>query len=234
MDKTLKNATHILVIDDDRRIRELLDRYLTKHDMIVNTACDAVEAREMLTYFDYDLIVCDVMMPGENGFDLTRTLRKSGVQIPILLLTAMGESKNRIEGLETGADDYLVKPFEPRELLLRIQSILRRQPDRDKSVTIRFGHLNFDTHRNILSKDNDVIPLTSVENQLLKILIDQSHETVSRFDLLKKAGIDGNERTVDVQVTRLRRKIEPEPKRPRYLQTVRGEGYVLHPDAEEE
>lgn len=224
------SAPHILIIDDDRRIRELLHRYLSQHDMVVNMASDAIQAREKLDYFAYDLIVCDVMMPGEDGFSLTKSLVNAGFKTPILLLTAKGDTKDRIEGLESGADDYLVKPFEPRELLLRIQSILRRQPEPQDITAMTFGSLRFDKQRNGLFNGDDLIPLTTVEAQLLTTLIERAGQTISREELLKESHINGNERTVDVQVTRLRRKIEPDPKRPRYLQTIRGEGYVLRPD----
>ncbi len=224
------NNPHILVVDDDQRIRKLLHRYLSQQDMIVNMAANAKEAREKLDYFAYDLVVCDVMMPGEDGFSLTKHLIDDGFKTPILLLTAKGEAQDRITGLETGADDYLVKPFEPRELLLRIQAILRRQPNPQEIKDIYFGNLCFDLQHNVLMNGEEIITLTSVESQLLKTLVKNVGETVSREQLLMDSGINGNERTVDVQVTRLRRKIEPDPKRPRYLQTVRGEGYVLRPD----
>ena len=221
---------HILVVDDDRRLRELLHKYLSENGFRVTTAENAASARAKLLSLAFDLIVLDVMMPGENGLDLTAALRpQSGV--PILLLTARGEAEDRIEGLERGADDYLAKPFEPRELVLRIRTILSRiVPPVEAPGTIRLGECSFDIERLELRRGEGRIRLTSTEASLLKTLALNSGLPLSREALRRDSAECANNRSVDVQVTRLRRKIEPDPKLPRYLQTVRGKGYVLRPD----
>ena len=219
---------HLLIVDDDARTRELLQRYLVERGFHVTTAADAAEARECLKSFTFDLLVVDVMMPGEDGLSLTRTLRKTE-DVPILLLTARGEPPDRIAGLETGADDYVAKPFEPRELLLRIASILRRaRPTSEVVPGMALGAFYFDTQRGELTKAEQPVRLTSAESALLKVLARKAGRTVSRQELCDAGKV--SERSIDVQVTRLRRKIEPNPKVPRYLQTVWGEGYVLLPD----
>ena len=220
---------HILVVDDDTRLRDLLRKYLTENGFRITTAHDAGEAREKLQSFAFDLIVLDVMMPGESGFELTDALRKEG-DIPILLLTAMGEANDRIKGLEAGADDYLPKPFEPRELVLRIQTILRRAQEEETAEAIHLGDCSFDLAREELRREGELVRLTSAEASLLATLAKHAGQALSRERLVEEARIRGNTRTVDVQVTRLRRKIESDPKLPRYLQTVRGQGYVLRPD----
>ena len=221
---------HLLVVDDDARLRELLRRYLIDQGFRVTTAGDAAEARTRLESLAFDLLVLDVMMPGENGLDLTRSLR-SASRIPILLLTAMAEPEDRINGLERGADDYLVKPFEPRELVLRIRNILQRMPASDAGAAeLRFGALRLDLVRGELYRGGDPVHLTAAEAALLLALARRANVAVSREALSEEAQFSGNVRTVDVQVTRLRRKIEHDPKFPRYLQTVRGTGYVLKPD----
>ncbi len=223
-----ETAPHILVVDDDTRIRELLRKYLVENGFRVTTAQDAAAARANLAGLDFDLLVLDVMMPGEDGLELTRAIRRdSGV--PILLLTAMGEADDRINGFERGADDYLVKPFEPRELVLRIQTILRRT-DTARRTEIRLGSHTFDLPRERLLHGDRPVRLTTNEASLLRSLARNAGVTMSRDALIRDSRIDGNARTVDVQVTRLRRKIEPDPRAPRYLQTVRGRGYVLVPD----
>lgn len=222
---------HILVVDDDTRLRQLLNKYLIENDYFVSTAADAAEARQQLEAMTFDLIVLDVMMPGENGLALTKSLRADN-SVPILLLTAMGETADRIKGLEMGADDYLTKPFEPRELLLRINSILRRSA-RDvpaEPQRCRFGRFTYDPVRGELLGDGDIVHLTSAEATLLSVLAATPGETLSREDLAARTGNSSNLRTVDVQVTRLRKKIEEDPRLPRYLQTVRGRGYVLWTD----
>ena len=221
-------APHILVVDDDTRLRELLRKYLIDNGFRVTTASDAADARANLAGFDFDLLVLDVMMPGENGLDLTRAIR-CGSRVPILLLTAMGEPANRINGFERGADDYLVKPFEPRELVLRIQTILRRT-ESTVPAELRFGRRRFDVPRKQLLEGDRPVHLTTTEASLLQSLVRHAGETMSRDALIRESRIVGNARTVDVQITRLRRKIEPDPRAPRYLQTVRGEGYILVPD----
>lgn len=221
---------HLLVVDDDARLRELLRRYLADSGFRVTTAADAGEARANLASFAFDLVVLDVMMPGESGLDLTRALRREG-RVPVLLLTAMAEPEDRVNGLEQGADDYLSKPFEPRELVLRIRNLLLRRPAADPDRReIRFGGCRFDLVRGELFRGGDVIRLTAAEAGLLASLAQSAGEAVSREELSLSAQFSGNVRNVDVQMTRLRRKIERDPRFPRYLQTVRGTGYVLKPD----
>ena len=226
----MEDSPHILVVDDDRRLRDLLQKFLTESGFRVTVADSAAEAREKLLGFQFDLLVLDVMMPGESGLDLTSGLRETSA-VPILILTAMAEPENRIDGLELGADDYLTKPFEPRELVARIRSILRRAHtvQRDKTA-FRFGPHSYDTRRQILMGPDGVVPLTGAEARLLDVLAGNAGEPVNRDTLQERSGITGSARAVDVQVTRLRRKIEPDPRTPRYLQTIRGQGYVLWPD----
>ena len=221
---------HILVVDDDARLRKLLARYLSEHGFLVASAEDAADARVKLASFAFDLIVLDLMMPGESGLSLAADLRRrSGV--PILMLTAMGEPEDRIAGLEKGADDYMVKPFEPRELLLRIGNILRRVPQASAlPAEVRMGDMVFDMEREELRDGDQPVKLTSVETALLAALARRAGVALSREELIDLTGAAGGDRAVDVQVTRLRRKIESDPRDPRYLQTVRGRGYVLKPD----
>jgi len=229
----MDGQAHILVVDDDTRLRGLLKKYLSDNGFMVSAAADAAEARQQLEAIAFDLIVLDVMMPGESGLELTKALRQNGCPLPILLLTAMGETSDRIGGFESGADDYLTKPFDPRELLLRIGSILRRTTREEvppPPADCRFGSFTFDLARGELRQDGDVVHLTSAEQTLLAVLAAQPGETLSREELGAATGNSGNLRTVDVQVTRLRKKLEDDPKQPRYLQTMRGRGYVLWPD----
>jgi two-component system phosphate regulon response regulator OmpR len=221
---------HILVVDDDDKLRKLLARYLADHGYMVATAANAGEARATLANVAFDLIVLDLMLPGESGLDFAQSFRRLST-VPILMLTAMGEPDDRIRGLERGADDYLVKPFEPRELLLRIANILRRAP-REPLLPedVRMGALVFDFARDELRAGDDIIRLTSAERALLRALATRAGQPMSRDALNELTGGLGGDRAVDVQVTRLRRKIEPDPREPRYLQTVRGKGYVLKPD----
>ena len=223
---------HLLVVDDDLRLRELLRRYLSDSGFRVTGAADAAEARAQLASFAFDLVVLDVMMPGESGLVLTRALReRAAPRIPVLLLTAMGEPEDRVNGLEQGADDYLAKPFEPRELVLRIRNILQRRPEPAGAASeVRFGTFRFDLGRAELFRGDDPIHLTAAETGLLSILAQQAGQPVSREELSQAAAFSGNIRNVDVQMTRLRRKIELDPRYPRYLQTVRGTGYVLKPE----
>jgi two-component system phosphate regulon response regulator OmpR len=219
---------HLLVVDDDARLRELLRRYLSDSGFRVTAAADASEARSNLASFAFDLVVLDVMMPGESGLELTRALRADG-RIPVLLLTAMAEPEDRINGLEQGADDYLSKPFEPRELVLRVRNLLQRRPATDvASKDIRFGGCRFDVVRGELYRGGDLVHLTAAEAGLLSMLARKAGQAVSREEL--SISLSGNLRNVDVQMTRLRRKIERDPRFPRYLQTVRGTGYILKPD----
>jgi len=224
------DAPHLLVVDDDERLRGLLRRYLTDNGFRITLAADAAEARLKLKSLEYDLLVVDVMMPGENGFELTASL-KAERRVPVLLLTAMAEAESRIHGLEQGADDYLVKPFEPRELVLRIRNILARTAvEGTVPEEIRFGSFRFDLKRGELWRADDPVHLTAAEAGLVTTLARQAGTPVSRERLAEEAQFSGNVRGVDVQITRLRRKIERDPKFPRYLQTVRGIGYVLKPD----
>jgi two-component system phosphate regulon response regulator OmpR len=224
------DLTHILAVDDDDRLRELLKKFLSENGFRVSVARDAADARTKLAALEFDLMVLDLMMPGESGLDLAADIRKTN-PIPILMLTAMAESENRISGLEKGADDYLTKPFEPRELLLRINNILRRQPGLIESqIDIQMGDVLFDQNHDTLSRNGELIRLTSIEASLLKVLAEQPNNILSREELIERTGAAGGGRAVDVQVTRLRRKIEQDPRLPRYLQTVRGKGYVLRPD----
>lgn len=221
---------HILVVDDDAKLRALLGRFLSENGYLTATAASAAEARSKLASVEFDLIVLDLMMPGEHGLDFAADLRRTS-SIPVLMLTAMGEIGDRIAGLERGADDYLVKPFEPRELLLRIGNILRRMPAAELPMReVRLGSLVFDLARDELRRGEDVVKLTSVETALLRALALRAGVALSREDLIDLTGAVGGDRAVDVQVTRLRRKIEKDPRDPRYLQTVRGRGYVLKPD----
>jgi len=222
---------HILVVDDDTRLRELLKSFLSRSGFRVSTAGHAAEARERLQALDFDLIVLDVMMPGETGLEFAAELRRTD-DVPILMLTAMGEPKDRIAGLETGVDDYLGKPFEPRELLLRIQNVLRRNRPAaaalgDSQRNVSFGPFQFDLELGELTHKGKRVSLTDAETALLRALAGRLGEVLSRETLCKSIGAAVNERAIDVQVTRLRRKIEPDPSFPRYLRTVRGQGYRL-------
>lgn len=227
----MDDKPHVLVVDDDDRLRQLLRKYLSDNGYLVSTAASAAEARTKLALVEPDMLVLDVMMPGEDGLSLTRDLRRTR-PIPILLLTAMGETEDRINGLETGADDYLTKPFEPRELLLRMASILRRAPKAEPAAArvLRLGNYVWDMARAELRQGDEMVHLTTAERDLLGILAEQANQSVSRDDLAARTGNAANPRTVDVQVTRLRKKLEDDPRLPRYLQTVRGQGYMLRPD----
>ncbi len=228
---------HILVVDDDKRLRELLRKYLVDHGYLVTTAHDAADAAQKLQTIKVNLMVVDVMMPGEDGFAFTKKIRshKELKDLPILLLTARGEKEDRISGLEAGSDDYLVKPFEPKELVLRVGAILRRAPkEKDGQKEIWIGHWQFDVERGELRGDGNIQRLTDVETSLLKVLAKAPGETISREDMAVRSTLPINDRTIDVQVTRLRRKIEPDPKQPRYLVTVRGGGYMLLPERDKD
>lgn len=222
---------HILVVDDDDRIRDLVARYLSEHDYLVSTAANAQEATKILTLAAYDALVVDVMMPGQNGMEFTQSLRSQNNEmndVPVLLLTAMGEVDDKIKGLTAGADDYLTKPFDPRELVLRLQAILRRRPKHKADIkNLRIGPWIFDYEHNELIDDALHVKLTDGEANLLKALGVQVGEVMSREALSEACGLDADKRTVDVQVTRLRRKLEQDSNNPRYLQTVRGKGYIL-------
>lgn len=218
---------HLLVIDDDTRIRALLSKYLQEQGFYISTAKDAADARQALQEFSFDLLIMDVMMPGETGLTLAASLRKES-RVPILMLSAMGEADDRILGLESGVDDYMVKPFEPRELLLRIHSILRRSATLAAQRAVRIGDWAFDTAKHFLTKGEASIALTQSESNLLQLLASHMNQPLSREKLAELSGGTINERSIDVQITRLRQKLEPDPKKPRHLQTLRGEGYILH------
>jgi two-component system phosphate regulon response regulator OmpR len=224
---------HLLVVDDDDRIRELLKEYLARAGFRVTAAAGATPARKLMQTLDFDLAVFDVMMPGEDGYSLTRWLREEGgaaSRTPVLMLTARGLPEDRIEGLRRGADDYLSKPFEPEELLLRIEAILRRANGRPANgAAVSLGRCSFDPERGELVCDGESVRLTEAEVGLLRRLARTPHEPVDRAELAHDSA-DPSGRAVDVQVTRLRRKIEADPKAPRYLQTLRGVGYMLAPD----
>lgn len=227
---------HLLIVDDDERIRTLLQKFLIRHGFLVSAARDAGHARRILAGLDFDMIVLDVMMPGEDGVSLTRAIRETS-RTPILLLTARAETEDRIAGLEAGADDYLAKPFEPKELLLRINAILRRMPEIRPEATapklITLGDIRYDLERGEMWRGEALVRLTATESQLMRIFATRPGEALSRSRLVEELGRDkgqAQERAVDVQITRLRRKMESDPKSPRYLQTVRGSGYMLAPD----
>jgi two-component system phosphate regulon response regulator OmpR len=222
------DAPHLLVVDDDNRIRTLLARYLGDHGFRVTAAADAADARRRLNGLAFDLLVVDVMMPGENGLELTRSLRQT-MNVPILMLTARSETESRIAGLECGADDYLPKPFEPRELLLRINNILRRgaPPETPLIEQVGFGPFTFHRERRELKRGGEIVNLTDRERQIMAIFAATPGDTVPREALMSNGKSTGGERTVDVQINRLRRKIEADPANPVYLQTVRGIGYRL-------
>jgi len=224
------DAPHLLVVDDDTRIRDLLSRFLTEQGFRVTVAADAAEARRKLEGLHFDLIILDVMMPGESGISLTQSLFEKKL-VPVILLTARAEAESRIAGLEAGADDYLSKPFDPRELVLRINNILRRNasPDAPKIEQIMFGPFTFSILRKELRKGAEVIRLTDREQEIMLLFAVQAGETIPRHELIGDDA-DVGERTIDVQINRLRRKIEEDPANPVYLQTVRGIGYRLSID----
>ena len=256
-----ETQAHLLVVDDDERIRGLLQKFLIRSGFLCSVARDAAQARRLLAGLEFDMLVLDVMMPGEDGISLTRDLRSS-MSMPILLLsakvartgdlrkrlttrilllTAKGETANRIEGLEAGADDYLVKPFEPKELLLRINAILRRMPQPKPAESapkvLHMGPVRYDMERGELWRGADLVRLTATEAALMRLFAAQPGAPITRERLVgdlgrtaDDSGAGAQERAVDVQITRLRRKLEEDPRQPRYLQTVRGEGYMLQPD----
>jgi two-component system phosphate regulon response regulator OmpR len=222
-----QDLPHILVVDDDDRIRSLVSRYLNEHGFLSFTAADSAQAKEILKIGAFDALVVDVMMPGQDGRAFTKELRATS-DTPVLLLTAMGEIEDRVGGLQSGADDYLTKPFDPRELVLRLQAILRRRPLEKVSAKIyRIGRWTYETNVPELVDGSETVRLTDVETNLLKALLRRPDTILSREDLAELCDIDAGERTIDVQVTRLRRKLEEDRKIPRYLQTVRGKGYLL-------
>lgn len=223
---------HILVVDDDTRLRSLLKKFLRDNGYMVSAAANAGEARRQMDALTFDLLVLDVMMPGEDGYALAKTIRTRSA-VPILMLTAMGEATDRIKGLEIGVDDYMGKPFEPKELVLRIASILRRAPPPSQEISkteLKFGACRYDLVRKQLTQNGAPVHLTVAEGELLHTLAQNANEAIERSDLGVMETNGSSPRTIDVQMTRLRRKIEADPRQPRYLQTVRGTGYILRTD----
>ena len=231
-----ENKAHLLLVDDDKRILSLLSTFLSKNNFLVSSARNSIEARSLLNYFEFDLLIIDIMMPGENGLNLLKSIRKQ-TNVPAIFLSAKGESKDKISGLEIGADDYLSKPFEPKELLLRLERLLLRNNRESSNETDRYveiGNKVFDLYRMELSYENRIVKLTNLEISLLKFLVLNPEKTISRAMVLKDLNLnqedkDINQRNVDVQITRLRKKIEQDPKNPRHLKTVRGRGYRFLP-----
>lgn len=228
--KSYSAKDHILVVDDDVRISELVSRYLHEQNFVVLTASCAEDAKQKLGSFEFDALIVDVMMPGQSGLEFTQALRDQNIDIPVLLLTALGEAEDRISGLESGADDYLPKPFEPRELVLRLKSILKRTQRSEglPSGNYKMGDCTYDIQNEYFEKNGEPSSLTSAEHNLLKVFLGHEGEVLSRESLAQKAGLgEGGERSIDVQITRLRRKIEENTRTPRFLKTVRGKGYVM-------
>jgi two-component system, OmpR family, phosphate regulon response regulator OmpR len=219
------NKIHILIVDDDNRIRDLLKEYLAENNYIVSTAENAENAKIKLGQFKFDLIVLDVMMPGQNGYDLTKEIKKD-IKIPIILLTAKGEVENRIKGLEIGADDYISKPFEPKELLLRIRNIINKDNKIDLRIKHFVGNTQIDLNKMSIKLEEKIKKINSSEKKVLIEMLSNPGKTYSREEIGKISGIS-QERSIDVMITRLRQKIESNPKNPKYLQTIRGAGYVL-------
>jgi len=216
---------HILVVDDDDRIRDLLKEYLNSKNFIVSTATDAENAKQKVSYFKFDLIVLDVMMPGQNGYELTKEIKKE-IKVPVILLTAKGEVENRIKGLELGADDYLSKPFEPKELLLRINNIISKNKDIDTNKEHTIGKAKIDLNKMLINFNDKIKKINNSEKKVLVEMLSNPGKIYSREEIGKISNIS-QERSIDVMITRLRQKIEISPKNPKYLQTIRGSGYVL-------
>ena len=216
---------HILIVDDDDRIRNLLKDYLTENFYIVSTAEDAKEAKEKLNFIKFDVIILDVMMPGQDGYDLTKDIKKK-LNVPIILLTAKGEVENRIKGLEIGAEDYIGKPFEPKELLLRIRNVIKNRNRIDQNSNHNVGQAKIDLKKMIISLKSKVKKINNSEKRVLVEMLSNPGKTYSREEIGKISGIN-QERSIDVMITRLRQKLEINPKNPKFLQTIRGAGYVL-------
>ena len=219
------NKSHILIVDDDDKIRNLLKDYLTENDYIVSTAEDAIQAKERLKIIKFDIIILDVMMPGQDGYDLTKEIKKNS-KVPIILLTAKGEVENRIKGLELGADDYLGKPFEPKELLLRINNILTKKNKIDLKSQYNIGRAQVDLNKMTITLVEKIKKINNSEKKVLMEMLANPGTTYSRDEIGKISGIS-QERSIDVMITRLRQKLEINPKNPKFLQTIRGAGYVL-------
>ena len=220
-----KNKIHILIVDDDDRIRELLKEYLEDNNFIVSTSIDAKDAKTKLDYFSFEMIVLDVMMPGQSGFELTKELRET-MNIPIILLTAKGEVENRIAGLELGADDYISKPFEPKELLLRINNIISKSKKLNTKKIVTIGPAKIDLNKMTIQLKSKKSKINAAEKKVLVEMMSNPGKTYSRIQIGNISKIS-QERSIDVMITRLRQKIELDPKNPKYLQTMRGSGYVL-------
>ena len=219
------NKLHILIVDDDDRIRDLLKDYLINNNYIISTAGNAEEAKEKLKYIKFDILILDVMMPGQSGYELTEEIKKT-IQVPIILLTAKGEVENRIKGLELGADDYIGKPFEPKELLLRIKNIIKNKNKLDLSSKHFVGQAEINLNKMTINFNNKIRKINNKEKKVLIEMLSNPGKTFSREEIGKISGIN-QERSIDVMVTRLRQKLESDPKNPKYLQTIRGSGYVL-------
>ena len=220
-----KFKAHILIVDDDDRIRELVKQYLNENDYLVTTANSAEDAKEKVDIIKFDIIILDIMMPGQSGLDFTNENKKK-INTPIILLTAKGEPSDRIEGLEIGADDYLAKPFEPKELVLRIKNILDKTKSKSQKRLVNFSNINIDLNKSLIIKNNREFKINNTEKIILEKMINSPGETFTREEIGKLINLD-KERSIDVIITRLRKKIEQDPKNPKYLQTLRGEGYVL-------
>ena len=220
-----KFKAHILIVDDDDRIRELVKQYLNENDYLVTTANSAEDAKEKVDIIKFDIIILDIMMPGQSGLDFTNENKKK-INTPIILLTAKGESGDRIEGLEIGADDYLAKPFEPKELVLRIKNILDKTKSKSQKRVVNFSNINIDLNKSLIIKNNREFKINNTEKIILEKMINSPGETFTREEIGKLINLD-KERSIDVIITRLRKKIEVDPKNPKFLQTIRGTGYVL-------
>ena len=220
-----KHKAHILIVDDDDRIRELVEQYLTENGYLVTTASSAENAKDKTEIIKFDIIVLDIMMPGQSGLDFTIENKKK-INTPIISLTAKGEARERVEGLEVGADDYLGKPFEPKELILRIQNILDKTKIKNKRRVINFSNINIDLNKSLIIKNNKEFKINNTEKIILEKMINSPGETFTREDIGKLINLE-KERSIDVIITRLRKKIENDPKNPKFLQTIRGTGYVL-------
>ena len=220
-----ENKFHVLVVDDDNKIRDLIKQFLNENGFIVSTAANAEEAKLKIDIFNFNLMVLDVMMPGQDGYNLTKEIKETR-NIPIILLTAKGEAEERIHGLEVGADDYLAKPFEPKELILRIKNILNKTKAKNIKRLIEFGNVKVDLSKHLIFKDKKEYKINNTEKTILEFMINSPGKSFSRDEIGKIINLD-KERSIDVIITRLRKKIEKDPKNPKFLQTLRGEGYVL-------
>ena len=220
-----KFKAHILIVDDDDRIRELVKQYLNENGYLITTANSAENAKEKIAVIKFDIIILDIMMPGQSGLDFTIENKKK-INTPIILLTAKGEASERVEGLEVGADDYLAKPFEPKELILRIKNILDKTKIKNKRKVINFSNINIDLNKSLIIKNNKEFKINNTEKKILEKMINSPGEIFTREDIGKLVNLD-KERSIDVIITRLRKKIENDPKNPKFLQTIRGTGYVL-------